>query len=104
MVVALQQNITNNKLVLRVIQTDEDIETIIKDIKNKDFESFRKNVLNLPNPETLFSEIYKRINEFDITKRPQITILVAKYSYQDAFVRDRIVNVVALGAEIMQLI
>jgi replication factor C small subunit len=102
MVLAIQENTTpDNKLEIQDIQQQDTIQDIIQSIKKKDFNTFREQVQNLSNADVLFSEIYKNIDDFDIKVRPQITVIVAKYSYQDAFARDKLVNAVAMGVEIM---
>ncbi len=106
MLITIQENIRNNELVLdeSKIHISEDIDNIIHSIRAKDYEKFRLQVSNLPNPDILFSELNTRIDEFEIQQRPQITILNAKYGYQNAFARDQLVNVLALGAEIMKVL
>lgn len=106
MLITIQEHIENSTLVLSEgdIDKSKDTSKIIAYIKSKDFEKFRKAVQELSTPDILFYELYNSIEDFDITKRPQITILIARYSYQNAFARDAIVNIIALGAEIMQIL
>jgi len=106
MIIAIQENLNDNKLEIsedKINQTSN-LDAIIQDIKNKDYEGFRQKIQDLPTPDSLYTEIYNRIDDFEITKRPGITILIAKYSYQHGFARDTLVNVLALGAEIMKII
>lgn len=108
MLISIQENIVQegDKKTLKIenINKTENIDEVIIALKKKDYESFRSIVSHLSTPDILFSEINKRIDDFDISKRPQITILNAKYSYQHAFARDQLVNVLAFGAEIIGIL
>ena len=101
--ISIQEHTQNDTLHFseNEIKQATEIQDAIQAIKNKDYETYRKIIQELPNPEILFTEIYKKIDDFDITKRPQITIIVSKYSYQSSFARDSLVNIAAMGAEIM---
>ncbi len=110
MLITMQENIQDNtdgkKLVITEdkINQSSDLNNIVKSIKEKNYNEFVNGVKNLPTPDLIYTEIYNRIDDFEITKRPQITILIARYSYQHAFARDQLINVLALGAEIMQIL
>jgi replication factor C small subunit len=101
---SIQQNTKNSVLEIPDITNESTVKDIIQSIKNKNFNEFRKQVQSLPNSDILFSELYKNIDSFDIKVRPQMTVLISKYSYQDSFARDKLINVVALGVEIMNLL
>jgi len=98
---SIQENTKNNKFVFNENLT-EDIHKIISYIKEKNYPKYLESLNSLSSPDILFTELYKRIDEFDVSKRPGIIILLSKYSYQDSFARDRELNVAALGAELMQ--
>jgi replication factor C small subunit len=108
MIMKIQENLNTETNELELdeskINKSEDIDQIIEYIKNKQYTEYLNSLKLLPTPDILFTELYNRIEDFDITKRPQITILIAKYSYQDAFARDRELNIAALGAEIMSIL
>ncbi len=106
MLISIQENVQDKVLEIseEKINQVQDIEKAIKYIKEKDYMNFRKVVQDLPTPDTLFTEINSRIDDFEVQQRPGITILIAKYGYQDAFARDRLVNVLACGAEIMKIL
>jgi replication factor C small subunit len=101
---SIQENSVDNKLEIVEIKSEKSTDDIINSIKKKDYETFRVQIQDLSTPDILFHEIYKRIEDFDIQKRPQITIIISKYSYQNAFARDQLVNIAAMGAEIIGIL
>jgi dTDP-4-dehydrorhamnose reductase len=86
-----------------VQETDEGLlDLALKAILDKDFNGYMKEMNGLSDPSVIFSEVYKNIDSFINKSKPDVIILAAKYSYQDAFARDRLVNSIAFGAELMR--
>jgi DNA polymerase III delta prime subunit len=85
-------------------QSDIQIDSLIKSLKDKDFGSARKWVTNnLDNdPVKLYRKLYDSM--YDVLKPnsiPQVVLILAKYQYQAAFVADHEINMVACLTEIM---
>ena len=85
-------------------QSDIQIDSLIKSLKDKDFGSARKWVTNnLDNdPVKLYRKLYDSM--YDVLKPnsiPQVVLILAKYQYQSAFVADHEINMVACLTEIM---
>jgi replication factor C small subunit len=99
LLIKLQNSIQDN--VLSVQETDEGLlDLALKAILDKDFNGYMKEMNGLSDPSVIFSEVYKNIDSF--SNKSDVIILAAKYSYQDAFARDRLVNSIAFGAELMR--
>ena len=84
--------------------SDENMNRLIQNLKNKNFTEMRKWVAN--NMDVESRVIYRKIYDalLDILKPesvPQIVIILAQYQYYDAFVADSELNVVACMTEIM---
>jgi len=97
--IKIQQNIIGNKLVFHKTQTTN-LDTVLSSLLKKNFDLYRQSINNL-SPEIVFDYLYQNIDKFPKPKIPAVTVLIAKYSYQNHFVTDKTVNLSALGAEII---
>ena len=102
----IQEFTTNKKLIINKDEIDSDSlnAQILADIHNKDFESMRRNVSKLPDPSSLIQTLYEGIDDFPQKLRPGIIIIIGKYQNYDSQVRDRLINVVALATEVIELL
>lgn len=79
-------------------------EDLVKHLKDKDFTEMRRWVIMNADIDAtrIFRQVYDAL--YDVMKSediPQAVILTAKYQYQDAFVADHEINVVAFLTELM---
>jgi len=79
---------------------DDSLKQIRQLIKDSHFETLRQVLANLTDPSLLIVDLYNNLDEFPIMKRPLIAICIAKYQMADDQVRDRVVNIAAMCAEI----
>jgi len=102
----IQQFVVDNKLEINQedINTDALASAIIGSIIGNDFDTCKKSIEKLPDPSTIFLTLYEKILDFPQIKRPEVIICIAKYQSFDSHVRDRLVNSVACGLEIMQIL
>jgi replication factor C small subunit len=105
-IMKLQQFSQSGKLIIdeSMLDFDTNLKKILTATINKDFESTRKLITQIPDPSVIFTFLYDALNVFPKEKQPQIVMLIAKYQSYDAFVRDRSINAVALLTEIMTLL
>lgn len=105
MINELQKSVFDNKLDLR-IQKDSDFSHIIELIRKRNFEELMKAVYSLTNADRFYEFIFKNLNNLDIQvqNRPKVIVIVAKYQYQNAFVRDKNLNLGACLVELANLI
>lgn len=83
---------------------DDNIKSLIKMLKEKDFTSMRKWVAeNLDNePTVLFRRIFDGCAEYlDSNSVPQMVLFLGEYQYKSAFVADQEINFVAFLTEVM---
>ena len=83
---------------------DESIDSLYKNLKDKDFKSMRKWVSSNVDSEShvIFRKIFDTISDHAAPKSvPQTILILADYSYKDAFVADHELNMVACFTEIM---
>ena len=84
--------------------SDANVDSLITAIKNKDFKAGRSWVANNIDvePAAVFRKIYDGITEYaQPDSVPNIIVILAKYQYQDAFVADHELNLVACLIELM---
>jgi DNA polymerase III delta prime subunit len=83
---------------------DINLAELIKALSNKEFTVVRKWVVsNLDNdPNTIFRKIYNSLYDTLVPSSiPQAVLIIAKYQYQQAFVADSEINLLAALTEIM---
>ena len=83
---------------------DESIDSLYKNLKDRDFKSMRKWVSSNADSEShvIFRRIFDTISDHAAPKSvPQTILILADYSYKDAFVADHELNMVACFTEIM---
>ena len=80
------------------------VETLIENVKKKDFIEMRKNIQKLSDSSILYLEFYENLEVFPKEKWPEIVLILARYQANDPFVRDRVINTAACLTEIMQTI
>lgn len=85
------------------ISTGKEIDELVTFLKEKDFSSMRKWVSeNDLNMENLIDSLYKKGSKiFEKEKIPFLVLILAKYDYQNAFVGNKEINIVAMLTEIM---
>ena len=84
--------------------TNANIKSLIKHLKEKDFNGMRKWVIeNLDNePQVIFRQIFDNASEVMESKSiPLLVIYIADYQYKSAFVVDQEINLVAFLTQVM---
>ena len=84
--------------------SNANIKELIKSLKEKDFGSMRKWVVqNLDNePQAIFRQIFDSANDhLEKNSIPQLVLYLADYQYKAAFVADQEINMVACLTELM---
>lgn len=82
----------------------EQFKVLLTHLKEKDFTGTRKWVAENSdvNDEEVYAKFYDVANDVFLTKSiPQLVLILAKYSYQSAFVSNRDINLAACLVEIM---
>lgn len=100
----IQRNSISGELLPIVNQDATEYDVLYAHLKNKDFGKMRKWVVaNMDVDSTvIFRHIYNRMEEYIKPQNiPQLVLILADYSYKNAFVVDREINVVACFTEIM---
>jgi len=102
----IQQFVKDGVLIIdkEDIDTDSVINNTLQAILKNDFDAFKLNVEKIADPSTLFLTLYENITDFPQVKRPEIIVTIAKYQSWDSQVRDRLINAVACGVEVMQIL
>ena len=93
-----------NAGVLAQVDNVRKLEDLIKSLKEKDFGSMRKWVVNNSDvdPARIYRDVYDGLYEYMKPESiPAAVITIAKYQYQDAFVADHEINLVACLTEMM---
>lgn len=104
MISCLQRSSIEGKLNLN-IQKDNDFTEIIEYAKKRDFNGLMKTIYNLSNADKFYEFAFKSINEFVTNQnKPNTLIILAKYQYQNAFVRDKNLNLAACLMELSPLL
>jgi len=83
---------------------NNEIDSLLKHIKNKDFKKMRSWVVNNIDTDssTIFRGIYDKMsNHIKPHAIPQVVLILAEYQYKNAFVADLEINTVACLTEIM---
>lgn len=103
----LQRYSTSGRIdagVLSQIESVRKLEQLVKALKEKDFTTMRKWVVNNSDidPTKIFRSIYDGLNEYLKPESiPAAVVTLAKYQYQQAFCADTELNLVACLTEIM---
>jgi len=101
LMIKLQESIVNG--ILEVKEDDKGtLDDVIQALVQKNFSSYREQITHLSDPSAVFTEVYNQLHKFK--DNPKIVILTAKYAYQDSLTRDRLVNVAAYGAEVINVL
>lgn len=83
---------------------DVSLDSLVESLKTKNFKATRQWVANNidQEPTALFRKIYDSMNTYvDPSSIPQLVLILADYSYKNAFVADGEINMVACLTEIM---
>jgi len=83
---------------------DESIKGLMKSLKEKDFKTMRKWVVDNidTEPQAIFRKIYDAMIDYVQPQSvPQVVLILADYQYKDSFVADHEINVVACMTELM---
>ena len=87
-----------------VSTSDLNVHALMAAIKTKDFKAARAWVVNNidTEPAAIFRKIYDNVTEYAKPGGvPEVVIILAKYQYQDAFVADHELNLIACLVELM---
>ena len=87
-----------------VSTSDLNVHALMAAIKTKDFKAARAWVVNNidTEPAAIFRKIYDNVAEYAKPQGvPEVVIILAKYQYQDAFVADHELNLIACLVELM---
>jgi len=90
--------------ILSQVDSVKKLEDLIKALKEKDFTNMRKWVVNNSDidPARIFRDIYDGLSDYLKPESiPQAVVTLAKYQYQQAFVADQELNLVACLTEMM---
>ena len=84
--------------------SEDSVKGLMKSIKDKDFKEMRRWVVDHMDtePQAIFRRIYDAMSDY-IEPRyiPQTVLILADYQYNNAFVADHEINVVACITELM---
>lgn len=83
---------------------DVSLDNLVESLKSKNFKATRQWVANNidQEPTALFRKIYDSMNTYvEPSSIPQLVLILADYSYKNAFVADAEINMVACLTEIM---
>lgn len=84
--------------------SEDNINALMTSLKDKDFKSMRKWVVDNMDtePQAIFRKIYDNMSKYlQPQSIPQVVLILADYQYKNAFVADHELNVVACMTEIM---
>lgn len=84
--------------------SEDNINALMTSLKDKDFKSMRKWVVDNMDtePQAIFRKIYDGMSTYlQPQSIPQVVLILADYQYKNAFVADHELNVVACMTEIM---
>lgn len=84
--------------------SDQNVKSLMGYLKEKDFKSMRKWVVDNidTEPQAIFRKIYDNMSDhLQPQSIPQVILILADYQYKNAFVADHEINVVACLTEIM---
>lgn len=93
-----------NAGVLSQVESVRKLDVLIKALKDKDFSAMRKWVVSNgdADPARIYRDVYDGLSEFlKPDSIPYAVVTIGKYQYQDAFVADHEINLVACLTEIM---
>lgn len=85
-----------------VSMPEVNMKTLFDHLKNKDWKAMRQWVSN--NEDVEISSLYRELFDYLISKTsepPQLTLIIADYSYKSAFAADQTINLTACLTEIM---
>ncbi len=101
MIGELQKSVFENKIVLQ-LSNNEDFVKLYTFIVKKDYENCIKLIYSLTNPDGFYSWCFNKMKESKVN--PKVVLILAKYQYQNAFSRDKNLNLCACVTEIMETI
>jgi DNA polymerase III delta prime subunit len=102
----LQRYSVSGKIDTGILTTlnDVSLDSLVTCLKGKDFKGMRQWVANNidQDPSILFRKLYDGMYDYiDPSSIPQTVLIIAQYQYQNAFVADGEINMVACLTEIM---
>ena len=104
MVLVLQQSIQDGVLQLddKMINQNTKYSEILNFIKDKNFIEVRKRLQDLDDPGSLYSYVFKNLDEwFKPEAQPHVILLAAKYADMSERARDKAINSAAFAVELM---
>jgi len=104
MVIVMQQSVQDDELVLdeKMINLSTKYSEILGFIKNKNYIEVRKKLQELDEPGSLYSYIFKNLDEwFEQDSIPQVILICAKYQDMNERARDKAINTAAFAVELM---
>lgn len=84
--------------------SDESIKGLMVSLKEKDFKTMRKWVVDNidTEPQAIFRKVYDAMSDYIQPQSiPQVVLILADYQYKNSFVADHEINVVACMTELM---
>lgn len=84
--------------------SDDNIKSLIGNLKDKEFKKMRQWVANNidTEPQAIFRKLYDNMSDYVQPQSiPQLVLILAEYQYKNAFVADHELNIVACMTEIM---
>jgi DNA polymerase III delta prime subunit len=84
--------------------SDQNVKGLMKSLKEKDFKTMRKWVVDNidTEPQAIFRKVYDSMVEYlQPQSIPQVVLILADYQYKNSFVADHEINVVACMTELM---
>jgi replication factor C small subunit len=106
MVLTLQQSVEDDELKLNesMINLGTKFSAILKGIKDKDFITVRKLLQDLDDPGSLYTYVFKNLDEWFIDNSiPQVVLQCAKYQDMHANARDKAICSAAFAVELMMV-
>ena len=106
MTMFLQKSIVDNHLVIdeKYVEVDKIKEEVMKCIKARDFKGMLKAVNDMPDPSSLYTYIYKHMEEyFDYAEKsiPHMILKLSNYMDKASRARDEMVNCAAFCTDVM---
>jgi len=103
MIQILQQNIFENKLVLKNKAVDTIFNELLSSVIKKDFNQMRKLTLETSNPSSFYTWFWKKaFNELPIKNKTEMTIKLAQYQELDRNARNKSITLAGFLSELMQ--
>lgn len=104
MTMFMQRSVVDNKLVIdsKYIEIDKLKEDILTTLKDKNFKSMLKLANDLTDPSSLFTYIYKHMDDYFLEEsQPHVILLISDYMDRASRCRDENINISAFCTSMM---